>query len=237
MMLSNIHCHMLYGVDDGAKDARVMHQMLDQAYNGGVRVICMTPHHNPEYFHCPLEVIFRRYKEALEYTKEKYPDMRLYLGQEIYFHHDSVEELLSGRCLTLNNTRNVLVEFGPYDDKAVIVGGVEKLLCSGFIPVIAHVERYASLRKSRKDIAELRDRGAYVQVNSASVTGERGFMTKRFVMSLIKSGEVDVVADDCHDLKEKCPRQNAAYKVVRDKFGKEVAGELFLENPLSLLKR
>ncbi len=236
MKLSDIHCHMLYGVDDGAGSAGTMRRMIDRAYVGGVRVLCMTPHYNPEYFHCPPEVILQRYSEAVEYAKEKYADLRICLGQEIYYHHDSVDDLLSGKCLTLNRTRNVLVEFGPYDDKSAIIGGIGKLLCSGFIPVIAHVERYASLRRSRNDIAELRDRGAYIQVNSASVIGDRGFMTKRFVMSLIKAGCVDVIADDCHNMKEKIPCQDKAYKTVCDKFGREVADELFVKNPLYLLK-
>lgn len=236
MKLSDIHCHMLYGVDDGPGSRKSMTLMIDRAYAGGVRVICMTPHYNPEYFDTPLKIVIERYSEAVKYAGEKYPDLRIFLGQEVYYHHDSVEDLLAGRCLTLNRTRNVLVEFGPYDDKTAIIGGTDKLLCSGFIPVIAHVERYSALRRGKKDIAELRDRGAYIQVNSSTILGERGFMAKRFVLSLIKAGLVDVIADDCHNVRDKLPCQDKAYRAVRDKFGRETADALFWKNPLSLLK-
>lgn len=236
MYLVNIHCHMLPGVDDGARNIKVMEQMIDASYDSGVRVICMTPHHNPEFFHCPREKIIVAYRGAVSYAASKHPDMRVLLGQEIYCHHDSVNELLSGECFSLNKTRNVLVEFGPFDDRTAIFSGVTRFLTSGFIPVIAHIERYSSLRKNKKDIEELRSLGALVQVNAASVLGKHGFMTKMFVMSLIKGGLVDIVADDSHDLASKRPCLGDAFKVVSDKFGSNIAEALFCKNPLSVIK-
>jgi protein-tyrosine phosphatase len=226
---------MIPGVDDGARNVKMMEQMIDASYESGVRVICMTPHHNPEYFECPMEAILEGYTAAVSYAESKYPDMRVFLGQEIYCHHDSVNELLSGECLSLNNTRNVLLEFGPFDDKSAIYSGVTRFLTSGFIPVIAHVERYSAMRSAKKEIAELRGMGARVQVNAASVIGKRGFFVKRFVMSLIKKGLVDVVADDSHDLDLKRPCLGEAFKVISDKFGSEVAECLFCKNPIRVL--
>ncbi|MBE6708599.1 MAG: hypothetical protein E7578_05070 [Ruminococcaceae bacterium] len=236
MKLANIHCHMLYGVDDGAKDEKVMRRMIDASYADGVRLICFTPHHNPEYFRASLESVIRRYSEAVSYISEKYPDLIVCLGQEIYSHHDSLEELLSGKCLTLGKSKNVLLEFGPYDDKKLIFSRTTQLLTSGFIPLVAHAERYSSLRKSKKDIQELRDLGACIQVNAASIIGRYGFMTKRFVMSLIKDGLVDVVADDCHNLTNKAPCLREAHDIVLKKFGIDVASKLFFNNPVRMLK-
>ena len=235
MKLVDIHCHMLYGVDDGADSANLMRRMIDCAYRDGVGEICMTPHYNPVYFRCVPETVLNRYKEAVMYVSERYPDMRLYLGQEIYYHHDCVEELVSGKCLTLNRTRNVLVEFGPYDDRSVISAGVSHLLTSGFIPVIAHVERYEAFHKNKSEMQNLRSLGALIQVNAASILGQRGFFVKRFVMSLIKAGLVDIVADDCHDMKDKAPCLGEAYRVVCRKFGERTGRRLFVKNPHSVL--
>lgn len=236
MKLANIHCHMLYGVDDGAKDGNVMRQMIDSAYADGVRLICFTPHHNPEYFRASLESVIRRYSEALSYVSEKYPDLVLCLGHEVYSHHDSLEEVLEGKCLTLGKSKNVLLEFGPYDDKKVIFSRTTQFLTSGFIPIIAHAERYSSLRKSKKDIKELRELGARIQINAASILGKYGFSTKLFVMSLIRGGLVDVVADDCHNLTNKAPCLRAAHDIILRKFGVEIASNLFYNNPIRILK-
>ncbi len=236
MRLVNIHCHMLYGVDDGAKDPQTMFKMIDAAYSDGVRVICMTPHHNPAFFRYPVEAALSHFAKAEEYARTKYPDLRLFLGNEMYSYHDSVEDLLTGRCLTLNKTRNVLVEFGPYDDRAAITAGVSRLLTSGYFPVIAHVERYDSLRNKKDSIKDLKKLGAYVQINAASVLGRHGLMIKLYVMGLIKNGIADIVADDSHDLALKKPCLGAAYDVVLRKFGRETADRLFILNPTKMLR-
>lgn len=235
MRYANIHCHMLYGVDDGAKDPETMVTMIDHAYKNGVREICMTPHYNPAMFHCPVEVILRRFNKAKAIAAEKYPDLNLYLGQEMYYYHDSVNDLLDGKCLTLNRTRNVLVEFGPCDDKSSITYGVSRLLTSGFIPVVAHVERYEALRNKNDCVRDLKNRGAYIQVNAATVLGDYGFIPKLRVMSLIKQGLVDIVADDCHDLTDKKPCLGEAYESVKRKFGRKTAEMLFVTNPMKIL--
>lgn len=233
--LCNIHCHMLYGVDDGARDAQEMYRMMDSAYKSGVRVICMTPHYNPAYFDTPVEATVRHFDAAVKYAKEKYPDLRLCLGQEIYYYHSSVEDILGGQCFTMNKTRNVLVEFGPYDDAATIKSGVFRLLTSGFYPVVAHVERYASFKRGTESIREMRQRGAKIQVNAASVIGRYGFMTKHYVMSLIKKGLVDIVADDCHNTTDKAVCLREAYDIIIRKFGKDTAARLFWAEPVKLL--
>jgi len=235
MRIANIHCHILYGVDDGARDGRMMSRMIDSAYRSGVRIICATPHHNPEYFRCPPRIIVERYGEVVSYVTENYHDMIVLLGQEIYCRHDSVNELLAGKCLSLNRTRNVLVEFGTHADKSEIISGASRFLTSGFVPLIAHAERYDAIRNNKNIINDLRGIGAKIQINASSVIGNRGFLTKRFVMSLIKSGIVDVVADDCHDMNARRPCIGEAYSLVSHKFGAETANELFWENPLRMI--
>ncbi len=236
MKLANIHCHILYGVDDGAKDGKIMRKMIDLQYADGVRLICLTPHYNPAYFRPNPSAVKKSYQEAVQYAAEKYPDLKILLGQEIYCHHDPVNELLLGKCLSLNRTRNVLLEFGYGESAKSIISKVSRLLTSGFVPLIAHVERYSSLRGDRKAMEELCDLGAKFQVNAAAVVGKRGFMTKRFVFSLIKAGLVDVIADDCHDLVERPPCMREAFETVRVKFGDDVAKRLFWDGPIELMK-
>lgn len=240
--LVNIHCHMLYGVDDGAKDPEMMMRMIDAAYKSGVRVICMTPHYNPAVFRCPPDVIKGRFDKAKSYASEKYPDLKLCLGQEMYCYHSSVEDLLCGRCLTLNDTRYVLAEFGPSDDKSTIRAGVTRLLTSGFIPVVAHVERYSATRGSKSFVRELKEQGALVQINATSVIGEYGIGTKLYALSLIKKGLVDVVADDCHrpdgtdkNLRGRRVCLREAYDEIKKKLGEDTAQRLCCGNPLEIL--
>ena len=235
VQLCNLHTHMFYGVDDGAGDPGEMHRMMDSAYQSGVRVICMTPHYNPAYFDTPREATVRHFAAAVEYAKGKYPDLRLCLGNEMYYYGSSVEDILGGLCFTLNKTRSVLVEFGPLDDSSAIRSGVSRLVTSGFHPVVAHVERYADIRRKTDNVRSLIERGARIQVNAASVAGKYGFITKSYVMSLIRKGLVDVVADDSHNTTDKKVCLREAYDAVEKKFGKNTARDLFWNNPMKIL--
>lgn len=234
--LCDLHCHMLYGVDDGAVDPAQMHSMIDSAYQSGVRVICMTPHYNPAYFKTPMEATVRHFAAAAEYAKGEYPDLRLCLGNETYYYGSTVEDILGGRCLTLNKTRSVLVEFDPLTDSTSIRAGVSKLLTSGFHPVVAHVERYADIRRKTDNLCALTDLGARIQINASSVTGKHGLMTKAYVMSILSKGLVDVVADDCHNTTDKKVCLREAYNVIEKKFGADAARDLFWNTPMRILR-
>ena len=82
--------------------------------------------------------------------------MRLYLGCELHSSMDMVECLKKGRRLTLAGSRYVLVEFSNGDEKNYIEERVRSLLMNGFIPIIAHVERYKATRNDIGFLTELR---------------------------------------------------------------------------------
>ncbi len=235
MPIANIHCHMLYGIDDGAKTPEMSVSMIDKSYKDGVRVLCMTPHYNPAYFKYHSGAMVSHYKKLKAYAAEKYPDLKICLGQEIFYYHDTVEDIMHGRCLTLNKTRCVLVEFSPMESRTTITANVSNLLTSGFTPVVAHIERYDSIRKKKGVVEELKRRGAYIQVNAASILGKYGFGIKRYVMSLIKHGLADIVADDCHNMTDKAPSLGEAYDAVKRKFGVDTANRVFFTTTEKLL--
>ena len=107
---------------------------------------------------------------ASEYVKEAHPDMQLYLGNEIMYHNEFFESLSSKSCYTLNNTVYALVEFSPTVSAFDIKAGVSRILRKGYIPVIAHIERYGVLVKDIDLLLELKGMGALFQVNAKSIT-------------------------------------------------------------------
>lgn len=85
-----------------------------------------------------------------------------------------------GRRLTLAGSRYVLVEFSNSDEKSYIEERVRSLLMNGFIPIIAHAERYKATRSDIRFLEELREAGAYIQINADTISGESGFGAKLF---------------------------------------------------------
>ena len=96
----DIHSHILFGVDDGAETPAVSARMLEAAYRDGVRGICCTPHFYNPMVPRPKKAVGEdeSFSRLAAYVREKYPDMRLWRGNEIFYHHDCIDDLTAGRC-------------------------------------------------------------------------------------------------------------------------------------------
>ena len=100
--------------------------------------------------------------------------MRLYLGCELHSSMDMVECLKKGRRLTLAGSRYVLVEFSNGDEKNYIEERVRSLLMNGFIPIIAHVERYKATRNDIGFLTELKDMGCLLYTSECKPGSRAG---------------------------------------------------------------
>lgn len=116
----------------------------------------------------------------------------------------------------MSGSRYVLTEFRTSDEKSYIRERVQALIRKGYYPIIAHVERYHSVVKNGLDfIDELRDMGAYIQMNADSIIGEDGFMIKRFCKKVIKEEMLDFVGSDGHDLARRTPHIGKCYDKLK----------------------
>ena len=81
--------------------------------------------------------------------------INLYLGCEYHANMDMVEELNAGMHPTLGSSHYVLCEFSDGDRAAYITERTYHLLANGYIPVLAHIERYKALTKDFSLIDDL----------------------------------------------------------------------------------
>ena len=144
--------------------------------------------------------------------------MRLYLGCELHSSMDMVECLKKGRRLTLAGSRYVLVEFSNGD-------------VNGFIPIIAHVERYKATRNDIGFLTELKDMGAHIQVNADTISGQDGFGAKTFARKVMKHGLLDFVGSDGHRKTERIPEIGKCVAKMEKTMGSEYVKKIFIKNP------
>lgn len=203
----DIHSHIIPCVDDGSKSLKQSHNMIDIAYENGISVIIATPHRMPDGKNAPPDLIKARVALLEEYIAAKNYDIDIYPGNEIYYCAESSEQLEEGSALTLADTDCVLVEFSPMDDARYIRNSVSELQNMGYRPIIAHVERYASLCKAPFEmIEELKEMGIMIQVNAMSVTGGFGKTSRDIAKKLLKRGLVDFIASDAHSDGGRAPK-------------------------------
>lgn len=205
----DIHSHIIPRVDDGANSAEVAARMMARYAAQGVEGVVCTPHQNrngqrPEALRAAFEALQRQMAGS---------PVRLYLGAEIYYYEDMLRDLKAGRLLTMNGTAYVLVEFSVKYNVADIPEAVYELRAAGYLPIVAHMERYGYL--SEEDCYGVKESGGLVQVNAGALLAGANRRRARF---LLKHGLADFVASDCHDDGGRCVNLQPAERLVRRKF-------------------
>lgn len=234
MNFTDIHTHILYGVDDGPGGPEQMRRLLDALYADGVRCLCATSHIYPALFGDQRERVLERFAELKSHAAQAYPDLRLCLGSEVRCSGEIMSWLRSGACMTLNGGSHVLVDFGARENENRIVRGLEQILSSGYSPVLAHVERYERLSASA--VRDLARNGVVLQADAGSFFGAFGPGAMYRARHMLRSQLLDVVASDAHDCKRRPPVMGRAYALAVKKCGKDYAEALFVTNPRLLLE-
>lgn len=233
--LFDMHNHILFGVDDGAQNIEESLQMLQIAYDDGIRSVLCTPHFHPKRGMAHFRDVKANFEQLKEAAAQYWGDFELYLGREVYFRHDVLEVEKDEKFL-MAGTDIMLVEFSTSVDEKYIKNAVTDLLFAGYQPIIAHVERYACAVKNKNIVKDLRDLGAYIQINSDSVLGKSGYTVKSAVKQYLKNGWVDFVSSDAHDIKTRRPELSACYAYVTKKYGEDYANTIFMENAARIVR-
>lgn len=228
---TDIHCHIIPSVDDGAQSMEQAQEMIRLAYAGDTRRIIATPHYGTSRAKASGGIIVARFRELLRWTVDNYPEMELFLGQELSYCHGLDEQLKKGAAFSMAGSHYALVEFQPDDDYSRIRQGLQAVQMAGYWPILAHAERCQKLAANVDYIEELVHMGIYIQINAKSVTGENGWQCKNCAKKLLKQELVHFVASDGHDTKKRTPVMLKAMTYIAKRYGKEYALQLSVENP------
>lgn len=231
----DMHTHILPTLDDGAVSIQETMKLLSLAYGEGIRRICATPHYSVERA-APLEKRIEMFCQIRQKVREAYPDMELYLGNELMYSYDIAEHLQKGQALTLNGSRYVLVEFLPSETYKNVLKGMQTLIGNGYRPVLAHVERLDCLWKDRERLDALKEISVVFQMNTESLIGSRFNREVKYCRELVKEDYVDILGSDTHRVSWRPPvYMEAAVWIVRA-CGKDKLKALAIDNPAAILK-
>lgn len=229
----DIHSHILPKADDGSRYFGETAELLRQAYSQGVRGVMATPHYIHRHNRMRAEELRETYEKLKEMTAEALPDLELYLGAELFYFEGAVEALESKRVYTLNGTRYVLVEFPVSISYGELFRAVRNLEQGGYLPVLAHIERYRCLREDKGLVEELIQTGAYMQMNYGSLTGLRHPGERAWCRSMVTEGRIHLLGSDMHRLNYRPPELESAVGWLKRK---GVFARLSVENPGRLLR-
>lgn len=223
---TDIHHHLLFGVDDGPENIKQSAQMLRRAAAQGIGRIIATPHVTPGVAHCPVEEYQAKVGQLNRLCAQLQLDIHIDLGAELLYTQQTPRFLAEERVPTLAGTDRVLVEFSPDVSFETLQRAVEQILGVGYLPVLAHMERYQCLASNLRRTRRLKEEyDVFYQVNAHSVL-EGGFFKRRFVRHLLNERLADAVATDAHNVTSRPAQMKAAWQVLCRDHGEGYANYL-----------
>jgi len=227
----DIHSHVLPLVDDGSKSMEASMTMIKEAVSIGVTDLFCTPHFmKVRNYLSTAQANQKAYDQLTEAIRKAGYSIRLHLANEIYYTIDTMRQLKAGSILPMGKSNKVLVEFSMSEPEEDIVEAIHNLKAAGYVPIIAHPERYPYIEKI-SDYEIMKKMGALIQINAASVIGKYGVPTQKLCLKLIKIGLVDFIASDVHEFRVNYLK--FAYDFIKSQFNETVANHLF-SNPIIL---
>lgn len=231
----DIHTHIIPDIDDGSESYEETYDMIKEAIKVGFTDIITTSHYMKEYYTSIVEEREKILKNIKQYIIENELKMNIYNGNEVYVSFDMAELLKNNIISPLAESKCVLFEL-PMNSRLIYLEYcIHELKSNGYIPIIAHPERYKYVQENPEMIREWREKGVKVQSNYLSLIGYYGKEAEKTLKKLLKLDLVDFLGTDAHSVRhyEKIPE---CIKVLKTCVKDEKIEELTTTNALKIIK-
>jgi protein-tyrosine phosphatase len=217
-VMTDMHSHLIPGIDDGARTIEDSLQLVKLMHALGYTKLITTPHIQAEFYKNTPEII----KSGLQLLRkaidaENIP-VRVDAAAE-YLVDDGFEEKMNSGSLLSFSDKYVLIEISYYSPHPNLKSLIFNLQCDGYKVILAHPERYSYWYNDFGKFNDLKDRGVFFQVNAVSLAGFYPDPVKKFAEKLIDHGMIEFIGSDMHnsrymDALQKCQFEKSLAKLV-----------------------
>jgi protein-tyrosine phosphatase len=248
-MMIDIHTHILWGLDDGARTIDDSLEMCQIAYRDGIRTVVATPHTLNGLYQNDRPSILGKVRElnaALLHSEIQNPKssfrnrnspITILPGADVHLCEETLRQLEGGKVTTLGDGgKYLLIEFPfhaiPYGTEEMLF----QVITRGIIPIISHPERNLEVEQNPRRYHKMIQMGCLGQLTAMSLTGGFGPSIKRLAEKLLAKRLVHLIASDAHSADGRPPILSdgvcAAEKIV----GREEALRMVTEYPEAILE-
>jgi len=197
----DLHSHLIPGIDDGSQSMEESIGLLKELYALGYRKVITTPHIMCDAYGNTKNSILKGL-EDLETTADAYGiDMCIEVASEYYL-DEGLLPLIKSKELLLIADRYLLFETSYTHRPAHLEEIIFEILAVGYVPLLAHPERYRYIKEPEEEYATLKNLGVEFQVNLNSFNGYYGKQAKKNAFFLSQHGMIDFLGSDTHNMKQ-----------------------------------
>lgn len=228
----DLHCHILPGLDDGAKTIEDALAMAEDAVADGITHLAGTPHASPEY---PFD--FSKVRAAREELQQRLQGrLTIVTGCDFHLDHENFTLLRKNPTpYCINQKDYLLVEFNEFSIPPAMDQTLHELHLMGLRPVITHPERNGILRTQPERLQSWVRMGCYVQVTAGSLAGVFGPGPQEDAWTWLRQGLVHFVSSDGHNTARRPVKLRFAFDAIASKHSEALARALLVDNPLAAL--
>ena len=209
LLITDVHSHLVPGVDDGAPDMTSALALISRLHHLGFERLVTTPHIMSDLYPNTPDILQPRFHELKREVAKRFPSLTLTLAAEYFLDTSFIEllenpdKLLTFPCVDpINGDKHemLLFEFAFHEapNDELLTEAIFKMQTSGITPVVAHCARYPYWHMDRSKLESLHSKGVILTVNAATLVGNYGELAKETANHAVNQGWIRMVCSDTH---------------------------------------
>lgn len=194
---TDIHSHLIPGIDDGSADMETTISLIQEMHMLGFSKLIITPHIMSDFYRNSSQTILQGLADVRTELKSRKIDMAIEASAEYYVDYNFEQKIGEEKFLTFTDNY-ILIELSFAEPPRNLFETIFKLQLEGYKVVLAHPERYNYFQS--KDYSDLVDRSVFFQINWLSLIGYYSPKVRDRVEYLISKDMVSFIGTDCHNM-------------------------------------
>lgn len=198
-LLTDIHSHLLPGLDDGVKSEEEAKYLIEQFLELGYTKLITTPHIMSDFYRNEPHQIIEKLNSLTNFLQREQISISIEAAAEYYLDETLIEKVNANERLLTFGSNFLLFETNFLNEPYQLKDFIFSVTTQGYKPVLAHPERYQYLVSDFNKVEDLRNRGVLFQINIPSIIGAYSRPIQKLAITLIEKGWVDLLGSDCHN--------------------------------------
>lgn len=232
----DLHNHLIPGVDDGAVDLAESVQMVRQYLESGYRGAVCTSHYYPGGYETTRQLIDEGIGRLSQALLRQGLEFDLYPGNELFLDMNTLEKLNAEEVYSLNNSRFVLLELPFQTEPNYGMNMVYQLQLKGYVPILAHCERYTYVQKNTDWLLEYIRKGCLIQGNLSSLRSPEDSSTRKTLLELMDRHMIHFLCTDAHGTQLRSPAVADLFPQLKERLGEGRFQRILVDNPRKVVQ-